>query len=107
MSDGRPGAAPARAIGRSSGLLGIEAAENPRQPRSYTEGRLLPGLGGVQQARHRRVRDPAATDDDGVAEHPGERSAEPVQRTSRSAVGGGMEASDAGLSESSRSRSRE
>ena len=65
----------------------------------------LSPLSGGRQARRRRVRDRAAAAANAVAEHPRQRSVEPVQRASRRAVGGGMEASDAGLSIYPRSRS--
>ena len=65
----------------------------------------LPGLSGVRQAPRRRLRNPAATAADAVTAHPRERSGEPVQRASRNAAGGGMEARDAGPSMYPRSRS--
>ena len=60
-------------------------------PKEYAGSPAL-GLSRVRQARRRHVRDPAAAAADAVAEHPRERSGEPVQRASRSAADGGMEA---------------
>ena len=47
----------------------------------------------------------AAAAANAAAEHPRERSGEPVQRASRSAAGGGVEARDAGPPMCPRSRS--
>ena len=52
---------------------------------------------GVRQARRWRVRAPSSTAANAVAEHPRERSGEPVHRASRRAAGGGR-ARDAGPS---------
>ena len=67
--------------------------------------RHLSAQTGVRQARRRRVRARSSAAANAVAEHPRERSGEPVQRASRSAIGGGMEARDSGPSMYPRSRS--
>ena len=108
------GSSPRRRVRRSLravAVVGVRGGTAPRQPLPGTHGvwpqrvGWLPGLSGVRQARRRRVREPSSAAANAVAEHPRERSGEPVQRASRSAVGGGMEARDAGPSMYPRSRS--
>ena len=96
---------PAHELHRSAGLFGFEGAESLASPAVIPGVGWLPLLSGVGQARRRHVRDPVATAANAVAEHPIERPAEPVQRASRTAAGGGMEARDAGPSMYLRSRS--
>ena len=68
---------------------------------------ILSAQTGVRQARRRRVRDPLAPTANAVAEHARARFGEPVQHASRSAVSGGMEASDGGPSMYPRGRNGE
>ena len=110
---------PSRTVRGVSSETAVAAAisggsEGARPPASPSGGHAecghggawrLPGLSRVQQARHRRVREPSAAAANAVADHPRERSGEPVQRASRSVASGGMEASDAGPSMYPRSRS--
>ena len=102
---GEEGRRPARAIHRSAGLLGFGGAESLASPAVIPGVGWLPGLSDVRQARRRRVREPSPAAANAVAEHPRERFGEAVQPASRSAVGGGTEASDAGPSMHPRSRS--
>ena len=76
---GNGGDAPARAIQRSAGQLGIEGAESLASPRVIPGVCWLPGLSRARQARGRRVRNPATVAADAVAKHLRERFGEPVQ----------------------------
>ena len=102
---GNGGDTPARELHRSAGLLGFEGAESLASPWVIPRVGWLSRLSGVRQARRRRVREPSSAAANAVAEHPRQRSGEPVQPASRRAAGGGMEASDAGPSMYPRSRS--
>ncbi len=114
---GTGGDAPARANHWSAGLPGFEGAESLaspgiaastassfERPRGYN-GMLLNSKSSAERARGPRVRAPSPAAANAVAEHPRKRSGEPVHRASGSAVGGGMEARDAGPSMYSRNRS--
>ena len=90
---------------------GVRGGTAPRQPLRETRGVWPRGVGwlsrpkGGRQGRRQRGPEPSSAAANAMAKHPRQRSGEPVRRASRSAVGGGMEASDAGPSMYPRSRS--
>ena len=76
---GNGGDAPARAIHRSAGQLGIEGAESLASPRVIPGVCWLTGFSRVQHRRRQRARNPETAAADAVAEHLRERFGEPFQ----------------------------
>ena len=78
--------------------LGIEGAESLDYPWVIPRVCWLPRIRGARQALRRPVPRSSLATAHTAAEHPRERSGQPVQQASRIAADGGMEASDAGPS---------